>query len=120
MKNTLIMAMPLFAILFACTKEDVKPVADFSFRNETASIFVMATSDTCSLINRSQNAHSVSWDLGDGRKSSHPDITLSYDKSGTYDVTLTITDKDGQNTTVSKVVTVKDRVLRSINITKVY
>jgi PKD repeat protein len=119
MKNNLFLIVPALAILSACTKEDVKPVADFNFRDETASTFVMATSDTCSLINKSQKAQSVSWDLGDGRKSTDPKPILSYDKSGTYAVTLTITGKDGQNTTFSKSVIVKDRVLRSIDISTV-
>ena len=114
------MVIPIIAVLSACTKQYVKPVADFTFRNETASTFVMATSDTCSLTNQTSNAKYVSWNLGDGRKSSDPNLVLSYDKSGTYKVTLTVTNKEGQNTTVSKSVNIKDRVLRSIDISKVY
>lgn len=107
-------------IQFACTPEDVKLVADFTFRNETTSTFVMATYDTCSLINRSQNLRSVMWNLGDGRLSNERNVILSYDKSGIYDITLTITGQDGQETKVSKKVIVKDRVLRSIDISKIY
>jgi PKD repeat protein len=120
LKFSLAAVSSLTAILFACSAEDVDPVADFTFRDETTSTFVMATYDTCSLVNRSRNGQSVSWNLGDGRSSNDRNVVLFYEKSGTYDVTLTITGKDGQETTVSKTVTVKDRVLRSIEISKVY
>ena len=119
MKKSVLFLMPLSVIIFACT-EDVKPVADFTFREETTSSFAMATYDTCSLNNRSKHAQSVFWDLGDGRTSTDPDLILSYENAGTYDVTLTVTNEDGQKATVSKTVVVKDRVLRSIDISKVY
>lgn len=120
MKNFLLLLIPILAILFRCTTEDLKPVADFTFRNEKASTFAIATYDTCSLFNRSQNVQLVSWNLGDGRISNDENVILSYEKSGTYEVTLTITGKGGQETTVSKTVIVKDRVLRSIEISSVY
>jgi PKD repeat protein len=105
---------------YSCNTEDVELVADFTFRNETTSTFVMATYDTCSLINRSQNVQSVSWNFGDGRSLNEQNVILSYDKSGTYDVTLTITGNNGQETTVSKTVIIKDRVLKSIDISTVF
>ena len=120
MKHALALLITLLMMQFACTTQDVELVADFTFRNKTTSTFVMATYDTCSLINRSQNVRSVRWNFGDGRSSNEQNVILSYDKSGTYDVTLTITSKDGQETMVSKRVIVKDRVLRSINISKIY
>jgi PKD domain len=120
MKHTHSLLIVLLMIQFACSTEGVELVADFTFRNETTSTFVMATYDTCSLINKSQNVQSVKWDLGDGRSSNERNVILSFDKSGTYDVTLTITSKGGQETMISKTVLVKDRVLRSIDISKIY
>ncbi len=114
------MLLSIVSLIMACSKEKVNSVANFTFRNGTTSTFVMATTDTCSLIDRSQYAESVSWDLGDGRKSSERNLILTYDRSGTYNVTLTVTDKTGQSTTASKTVVVKDRVLRFIDISKVY
>lgn len=119
MKHTLSLLIML-VLQLACSTEDVELVADFTFRNETTSTFVMATYDTCSLINKSQNIQSVKWNLGDGRTSNEQNVILSYDKSGTYDVTLTVTSIGGQETMVSKTVIVKDRVLRSIDISKIY
>lgn len=120
MKTGLLSLLVAVAMTSACTQEEVKPVADFTFGNEIASTFSMGTYDACSLVNRSVNAQSVTWDLGDGRTFTDPNVVLSYQKSGTYSVTLTVTGKDGQQTSISKSVIVKDRVLRSIDISKVY
>jgi hypothetical protein len=120
MKNTLLLSITLSVILFACNTENVEPVAAFTFRNEATSTFVMATYDTCSLVNRSQNAKSISWNLGDGRSSHDRSLILSYEKSGNYDVTLTITGQDGSEKRFQRKVIVKDRVLRSIDISNIY
>ena len=119
-KNPILLSVLISAMLFSCASDEFGPVADFTFRNTTTQTFIMATYDTCSLVNRSENTQSVSWNLGDGRTSNDQNVILSYEKSGTYDVTLTVTGEYGQETTTSKQVIVKDRVLRSIEISKVY
>lgn len=111
--------LPLLAILFSCSNGEVAPDAEFTFRNESTDTFVMATYDTCSVVNRTANVQSLRWDLGDGRSSEDHVVVLSYEKSGTYDVTLSVTGLYAETTTVSKKVIVKDRVLRSIEISKV-
>jgi len=40
-----------------------------------------------------------SWDLGDGTKSSEKSITHKYSKGGSYTITLTVTDDDGESDT---------------------
>lgn len=115
---------PLFilipVILSACSSGDLEQSADFTFRNEDVSTWEMATYDTCSVINRTENVQSLRWDLGDGRSSENHIVVLSYDEAGTYDVTLSVVGIDGEEITVSKKVIVKDRVLRSIRISKIY
>ncbi len=49
------------------------------------------------------------WDFGDGTTSSEPNPVKSYDKSGNYTVTLTITDLEGNTASVSKDIVVKER-----------
>lgn len=120
MKTTLLFLLPVIAIMTACGPDALAPVANFTFRDQTQSTFAMGTYDTCTLFNQSLHTHAVHWDLGDGRSSDDPKLLLSYDQSGTYKVTLTATGDDGQVSTVSKTVTIKDRVLRSIQISSVY
>jgi hypothetical protein len=119
MKNIALLLLPALGMLTACTTNEITPLAEFTFRNETVSTFAMGTYDTCSLFNTSRNAQSLRWDLGDGRSSTERNVILSYEKSGVYPVTLTITGRDGSISTTSKQVIVKDRVLRSINISTV-
>lgn len=113
----------IFATLFAsCKKENnsVQPSADFTFSHNNTTAFRLATTDTTMLISSVTNATSLSWDLGDGRKSTNNKLVLSYPKSGVYTVTLTAQASNGKTVTVSKTVTVLDRVLKNIVIDKVY
>ncbi|HJV76787.1 MAG TPA: hypothetical protein VJ602_00280 [Paludibacter sp.] len=43
----------------------------------------MATLDTCTVINKSENADSALWNLGDGRISRDKKVIISYPKFGT-------------------------------------
>lgn len=111
------------AILFvSCKKENntVQPSANFTFSHNNTEAFRLATTDTTMLISSVSNASSISWDLGDGRKSTDNQLVLSYPKSGIYTVTLTAQASNGKTATVSKKVTVLDRVLKNIIINKVY
>ncbi len=113
----------IFATLFAsCKKENntAQPTADFTFSHNNATAFRLATTDTTMLISSVSNASSISWDLGDGRKSTDNQLVLSYPKSGTYNVILTAQASNGKTVTVSKKVTVLDRVLKNIVINKIY
>lgn len=58
------------------------------------------------LINVSKNAASFEWDLGDGTISTEAAPHHLYDKCGTYNVKLTVTDFSGEQSTVEKSVDV--------------
>jgi PKD repeat protein len=112
----------LAAVIFVSCKKEASPIAkaDFNFRADTGSTVKLATYDTCTLFNNSINADSVSWSLGDGRHSSDAQLVLSYPKSGTYNVMLTAYNKDGSKSSITKNVTVLDRVLKKIIIDYIY
>ncbi|MHA1213069.1 MAG: PKD domain-containing protein [Candidatus Heimdallarchaeota archaeon] len=46
------------------------------------------------------------WDFGDGKTSTKESPTHNFDQSGTYTVTLTVTDNDGKKDTYKKTITV--------------
>lgn len=113
----------LISCLFfiGCKKDIITiPTADFSFRGDTSSVFKMATYDTCTLINNSANSDSSYWDLGNGNISRDRNLVLTYANSGTYNIKLTVKNKDGQETSTTKKVIILDRVLKKIIIEKVY
>lgn len=115
MKSNLLFLAIFLIILSSCGKDEVIiPKSSFSFRGDTLTSLKMATYDTCSLFSESQNVDSLKWDLGDGRTSSQKKILLSYPKSGTYTITLTAKNKDGQKSNVTKKVLVSDRILKSV------
>lgn len=117
MKSILFISTISFLIVNGCKKEEtVIPISSFSFRGDTITTLKMATYDTCTLINSSKNADSVFWDLGDGRTSNDRQIILSYPKSGSYTIKLTVKNNEGQKAFYSKKVTILDRVLKSIYI----
>lgn len=120
MKKLTLPVLLLCMLFVACKKESAAPTAGFTFGGKAANQLRLATADTTTLTSTSSGAASVSWDLGDGRKSADRQLVLSYPKSGTYTVTLTTTGSNGKTSSVSKQVTVLDRVLKNIVINKVY
>lgn len=121
MKKTLTLLF-LTAMIAACKKEktSISPSADFTFGSQTSDGYRLVANDTVTLNNSVKNAASISWDLGDGRKSTENKPVLSYPKAGVYTVTLTATSKDGQKVTASKKVTILNLVLKSIVINNVF
>jgi PKD repeat protein len=116
------LAITLFT-LSSCSRNNnniiPEPVSAFSFRGDTTSILRMATLDTCTVINKSENADSALWNLGDGRISRENKVILSYPKSGTYILKLIAKRFDGQTSESSKKVIVLDRVLKKIVIDRI-
>jgi PKD repeat protein len=122
MKRIKYLILTILSLSIACKKEidTAAPTAGFTFSHNTTDQMRLATSDTTTLISTVAGATSLSWDLGDGRKSSDKQLVLSYPKSGTYTVTLTAVASNGKTNSVLKTVTVLDRVLKNIVIGKVY
>jgi len=79
------------------------PVADFSA--EIANLMVTFTDAST---DRNNDIASWSWDFGDGNTSSEQSPMHTFAASGTYDVTLTVTDEGGRTGTKSMAVVVSD------------
>jgi len=105
MKNTVFI---LFIViqLAACNQDIVvvKPKACFNYTNSNG---YNVTFSNCS-----NNATSYLWDFGDGRKSNYYSPTHIYTDLGTYNVKLTVTNKE-QSDSITKTITTVDTV--SIN-----
>jgi PKD repeat protein len=54
------------------------------------------------------DALTYSWDLGDGTTASGESATHVYDSAGNYNVSVTVTDPDGESATASGSVTIRD------------
>jgi len=119
MKNKLILMAITSLIFVSCEKDLLIPVSSFRINSDTLSVLKIATSDEFDLTNKSINSDSLFWDFGDGRTSNDSTVRLSYPKSGTYILKLTVKSKDGETSVSSKKVIVLDRVLRSVEIDNV-
>ncbi|MCO7225580.1 PKD domain-containing protein [Pleionea sp. CnH1-48] len=76
------------------------PTADFSFSASELSVqFTNSSSDDGNIV-------SYNWQFGDGSSSTQESPSHQYNAAGTYTVTLTVTDDDGQTGNASKNVTV--------------
>ena len=115
MRHWLIIGLIYSTFIIGCQKETInQPYASFSFRGDTSSVLKMATCDTCTLFNSSNNADSSFWDLGNGNISTVENLILTFPNSGTYTVKLTVKNNDGQKSSIEKKVIVLDRVLEKI------
>jgi PKD repeat protein len=77
------------------------PTADFSFVVNTLQVtFTDASTDNDGTVD------AWAWDFGDGTTSSSENPVKNYTTGGSYNVTLTVTDDDGNTGTVSKTVAV--------------
>ncbi|ANS79788.1 Chitinase [Serinicoccus hydrothermalis] len=78
------------------------PVADFSADVSflSVSLDASASSDADGTIT------SYAWDFGDGATADEAVVSHTYDSAGTYEITLTVTDDDGAEHSVSDTITV--------------
>jgi hypothetical protein len=98
-----------------CKKDkspSMMPVASFTLNGDTSQSLTIGTYDQYSLINTSSNAESFTWDLGNGTTSKQKEIVLYYPKSGTYTVTLTSIDRNGNESVAHKTIKVVAPILR--------
>lgn len=80
------------------------PIANFTFviNDKTVSF------NTSSSYDYDGNITSFNWSFGDGINSTGKTINHTYQNYGTYNVSLTVTDDDGNNDTITKVILVLD------------
>jgi serine protease len=82
---------------------NVAPTADFSFTATELDVdFTDASSDSDGTVD------TWSWDFGDGNSSSTQNPSHTYAASGTYTVSLTVTDNEGATNSSNQSVTVSD------------
>ncbi|QPB85780.1 trypsin-like serine protease [Pseudoalteromonas rubra] len=79
---------------------DPAPVAGFTVAKSGLSVTLTNTSTDNGQIVSNQ------WQFGDGQSASQPSVTHTYAAAGTYTIRLTVTDDQGQSSTLSKEVTV--------------
>lgn len=117
----LIVSVISIGAIYSCKKQNnIPPSGTILLNGSVKESFKMGTSDNVRLSANVEGAESISWDFGDGRKSENKDITLSYPKSGTYTIKLSLKGADNETTIISKNVQVLDRLLKTIVINKVY
>lgn len=109
MKNKIIVLLIgiclIFGLLSGCTQqEEVKETLEAIFEyNPTENIYVNVTV-TFNDKSTGEDIESWLWDFGDGIKSNSEDSVHKYEGIGTYIVTLTIIDKNGDTSNTSKTI----------------
>ena len=110
----LIGAVLLVVYVMGCKDEDPKlpvPQVDFSVSTDYPEVGVPVTFN-----NQTLNASSYQWSFGDGQTSTQVNPTYTYDASGTYKVTLVAFSDDNQSDSLSRNITVGERVMTGISI----
>lgn len=111
----------LCCILAACQKSvnpGPLPVAGFTTTAETSGgIITLGTIDQYLLADTSANAVSWHWDFGNDSTSDAQNPVMSYPKSGTYTLSLTVKNKAGVSNTTTRQVKVLDRYMKQLVIT---
>ena len=119
---TLFVALAGIISVSSCKKDATNTLAsgEACFNVTPTSVDV---NGTVTFSNCSNNSSSYSWDFGDGSSSTLSEPTHSYTSSGTYTIKLTAKNSDGVGDSVSKTVTVNDKIpvnliINSITLTK--
>jgi len=82
------------------------PLASFTFSPSSPTTGQTITFDASSSYDPNRTITSYQWNFGDGSIASGIIVTHSYSSAGTYTVTLTVTDNDGLQASISKQVTI--------------
>ncbi|MFZ7138537.1 MAG: PKD domain-containing protein [archaeon] len=85
--------------------ENVAPTASFTYSPASPQVNDTITFDASGSNDSDGEIVSYSWDFGDGTTSTAESPTHSYDKEGSYTVTLTVTDDGGLTDDTSKTIT---------------
>jgi PKD repeat protein len=104
----------LVVYVMGCKDEDPKlpvPQVDFSVEPE-----IVEVGKPVIFKNLTLNASSYQWNFGDGQTSTQISPTITYEESGTYKVTLTAFTDDNQSDSLSRNITVGERVMTGISI----
>ena len=122
MKNKLFLIAIVVIGMASCKKDNPTntatlplPTASFSVVGDTLNnVITIGTYDQYQLINNSTSADSYSWNFGNDSTSNRETPALSYPKSGSYVVTLTVQNATGQKSTITKNVKVLDRIIKQV------
>jgi PKD repeat protein len=115
MKRLTYLFLSLTLLLFSCHKTPNPPNASFS-----ADIANPEVGQTVTFTNNSQNGEKFEWDFGDGYGSSESDPAHIFTATGGYDVTLTVTSKNGSSDKASLTINVLVPTLLEIEVDEYY
>ncbi|MBS0001281.1 MAG: PKD domain-containing protein [Cyclobacteriaceae bacterium] len=107
----------LILYIMGCKDEDPKlplPMVDFSTDPE-----VLEVGKPVTFKNATTNASSYQWNFGDGQTSTQTNPTITFDESGTYEVTLTAFTDDNQRDSVSRNINIGERIMTGISINSI-
>jgi len=106
----LILAMcpiPFVLLVVACAILNSPPVAQFTFTLSQSAFPSVAAFDASSSYDPDGIIVKYEWSFGDGSSGTNRLTSHTYRSSGTFPVTLTVTDDDGKTTTATEPVTVQ-------------
>lgn len=89
------------------------PSPDFSLSAASPQAGSMVSFDGSSSFDSDGTPSTYSWDFGDGKTGTGPQVSHTYSSPGDYNVKLTIVDNDGATRTITKIVTVSAPVARA-------
>ena len=106
-----IFAAGIILIIFsACTKD--LPTASFTHSSES-----YEEGDTVNFASTSSNADNFQWDFGDGSTSTDENPWHIFNATGSFEVSLKVTNSDGSDETTSSV-TIKDPTILAFEVVK--
>ena len=91
------------------TVNNLAPVANFSWAPTDIFSYTLVDFNASASYDRDGTIMNYTWDFGDGTTSDDPVITHKYLTSGTYTVTLTVTDDAGETDVLELTLTVNNR-----------
>src|SRR5664279_5484355 len=115
MKRLTYLFLSLTLVLFSCHKTQNPPTASFS-----ADITNPEVGQTVFFSNNSENGEKFDWDFGDGFVSTDINPSHVFIATGVYDVTLTVTSKNGSTDKSSLTINVLVPTLLQIEVDEYY